>query len=48
MSAGAGVGETSGKAKKTPEEIADDDARTIPMGLFNTAEAFRLGSAPGG
>jgi len=33
------------RPKKTPEEIADDDARTIPMALFNTAEAFWLSAA---
>ena len=29
------------KKVKTPEEIADDNSRTIPMGLFNYAEAYR-------
>ena len=32
----------AGKQEKTPEEIAEDEARTNPMGLFNTAEAYRL------
>ena len=29
-----------GKPKKTPEELAEDNKRTDPMGLFNTAEAY--------
>jgi HEPN domain-containing protein len=28
------------KPKKTPEELAEDDKRTNPMGLFITAEAY--------
>jgi hypothetical protein len=30
------------KPKKTDEEIADDNERTNSMGLFNTADAYRL------
>jgi len=30
------------KRKKSPEELKDDDERTNSMGLFNTAEAYRL------
>jgi hypothetical protein len=29
-------------AKKSPEQLKEDDDRTTSMGLFNTAEAYRL------
>jgi len=33
------------RRSKTPEELADDNARTTPLGLFNTAEAYRSSAA---